>query len=393
MSPRKAHNYLSWVEVDLKAIRYNFQQISKMVQARQVELLPYPRKGRKKIRFPEVLTVIKADAYGHGMIKVANTLNRLKVEFFGVSDVAEGICLRKNGIKKKILLLETSLPSQVKDIVDYNLTPTVCTLSLATSLNTYAKRIGRKADIHIPVDTGMGRLGVWHRGAESFIKDVMKLSHVSVKGLYTHFPLADCNADYTTLQVKQIYDLVKKLDQQGLVVPYVHAANSAGLIDYQTVIFNLVRPGIMLYGLYSDKRLADKVRLQPAMSVKARIIFLKKIMKGQGISYGHTFVAPKDLLAATLPIGYSDGYLRSLSNKSSVLLNGRRCPILGRVTMDQIVVDISRVPSAKVGQEVVILGKDKREMISADELAEHAGTINYEIVCSLGNRLPRVYKN
>ena len=393
MSSRKVHNYLSWVEVDLKAVRSNFQQIRTMVQARQVELLPYPRKGRKNARFPEVLTVIKADAYGHGMIRVAGTLNRMKVEFFGVSDVPEGILLRKNGIKKKILLLETSLPTQVKDIVDYNLIPTVCTFSLATSLNTYAKKIGRKVDVHIKVDTGMGRLGVWHRGAEGFIKDVMRLKNVSVKGLYTHFPLADSNPEYTVLQVQQMYELVKMLDQQGLVVPYVHAANSAGLIDYQTVIFNLVRPGIMLYGLYSDIRLARKVKLRPAMSVKSRIIFIKTILKGQGISYGHTFVAPQDLVAATLPIGYSDGYLRSLSNKSSVLVHGQRCPILGRVTMDQIVVDVSKVPGVKLGQEAVVLGKQKQAEITADELADHAGTINYEILCSLGNRLPRVYKN
>jgi alanine racemase len=393
MSLRQAHHYLSWVEVDLKAIRNNYQQIRKMVQERQVELLPYPAKGRKAARFPEVLTVIKADAYGHGMIQVAQMLNRMSVEFFGVSDIPEGILLRKNGIKKKILLLETSLPSQVKDIVDYNLIPTVCTLSLASSLNTYAKKIGRPVDVHIKVDTGMGRLGVWHRGAEGFIKDVMRLKNLSVKGLYTHFPLADSNPDYTVTQVTQMHELVKTLDRQGLVVPYVHAANSAGLIDYQAVIFNLVRPGIMLYGLYPDIRLAQKVKLQPAMSVKTRIIFIKTVLKGQGISYGHTFVAPCDLVAAVLPIGYSDGYFRSLSNKSSVLVNGQRCPLLGRVTMDQIVVDVSRVPGVKIGQMAVILGKQKQEEIAADELAGYAGTINYEILCSLGSRLPRVYKS
>ncbi len=393
MSSRKMHNYLSWVEVDLKAIRNNFKQIRTMVQERQVELLPYPVKGRKSTRFPDVLTVIKADAYGHGMIQVAQTLGRMKVNFFAVSDIPEGVLLRKNGIKKKILLLETSLPSQVKDIVDYNLTPTVCTLSLAAAINTYAKKIGRTVDVHIKIDTGMGRLGVWHRGAEGFIKDVMRSKNLAVKGLYTHFPLADSNPDYTVAQVQQMHELVKTLDQQGLVVPYVHAANSAGLIDYQAVIFNLVRPGIMLYGLYSDARLARKVKLQPAMSVKSRIIFVKTILKGQGISYGHTFVAPRDLVAAVLPIGYSDGYFRSLSNKSSVLVDGLRCPILGRVTMDQIVVDVSQVPGVKIGQPAVILGKQKQAEITADELAGHAGTINYEILCSLGSRLPRVYKH
>ena len=220
----------------------------------------------------------------------------------------------------------------------------------------------------------------------------MKFSNISVKGLYTHFPLADTNPTFTQNQIDDMYRMVSDLDRMGLVIPYIHGANSMGIAGYKTRVFNMVRPGLMLYGLYSASGYEDVVSLKPAMSVKARVLFVKDVEKGRGISYGHTFKAKQSMKTATIAIGYNDGFMRAFSNKADVLIDGKRCRILGRVTMDQIIVDVTGMKSVRVGTEVVIIGKQKNECISADELAKHADTICYEIVCSLGNRLPRIYK-
>lgn len=395
---RKDHNYPAWVEIDLKAIRHNYRETKKLAQKQFAQGLP-PELSSRKAQHPQILAVVKADAYGHGMLKTVSVLNQLGVGFLGVSDVAEGILLRKHGVKKPILLFESTLPSCVKEVIDYHLTPSVCTLTLAKALNTYAQSVKRKVQVHVKVDTGMGRLGVLCEEAKDFITQIMRLPFLSVRGIYTHFPVADINPDFTKKQINQLYHLVKTLDKKSDIIPYIHAANSVGLAGYlcpkgyKTRILNLVRPGLMLYGLYPAPKLKRKIPLRPVMSVKARIIFLKKIPQGAGISYGHTFVAQRNMTVATLAIGYSDGYLRSLSNKACVLIGGQRCPVIGRVTMDQIMVDVSRTKTLKLGMEATILGRQKRETISADELAAQAGTINYEIVCQLGNRLPRVYQS
>ncbi len=373
----------SWAEVDLKAIRHNFQEIKRLAG-----------------KTTRILCVVKGDAYGHGLVRVASFLDQLGLEFFGVSDIEEGMILRKNGIRKPILIFESTLPSQAQRIVEYHLTPTICTMGMAKALNRYAKSLPQRLGIHVEVDTGMGRFGIGHEEAFDFIKNLSLLSHLSIQGIYTHFPLAETDREFTRRQIRHLYDLVKRLDQSGVVVPTIHAANSMGLVGYKTRILNLARPGLMLYGLSPSvgaglkpvPTLKRKIALRPALSVKSRIVFLKKVKKGQGISYGHTFVAPKNMEIATLAIGYKDGYLRCLSNKSCVLIRGWRCPVVGRVTMDQIMVDVSGIKPVRVGMEAVILGKQKDASIDADELAEYAHTISYEIVCHLGNHLPRVYK-
>ncbi len=366
----------TWVEVDLTAIRHNFKEIQRLAG-----------------KTTEVLCVVKGDAYGHGLVRVATLLEGLGLGFFGVSDIEEGIVLRKNGIKKPILVFESTLPSHVPTIVDYNLIPTVCTMSFALALNRYAWSINERLPIHVEVDTGMGRLGVPLKEAFDFVRRLSPLRNLSIQGMYTHFPLAETNARFTQKQIQDLYNLVQRLDQSGVVVRYIHAANSMGLVGYQTQILNLARPGLMLYGLSPVSRRKSTISLKPAMSVKSKILFVKGIAKGHGISYGHTFVAPRDMKVAILAIGYKDGYLRCLSNKSFVLIAGRRCAVIGRVTMDQITIDVSKVPSLRIGGEAVILGRQKDASITADELAGYADTISYEIVCSLGNHLPRVYKS
>ncbi len=372
--------FLSWVEIDCAALRHNF----KVLKKNAVEILP----------------VIKADAYGHGMIAVAEVLDGLGTKIFGVSDVVEGMELRRHGFKNDILLLESPLPAFVADIVTCGLTPSVCTLELASSLNKEAGDRGQKVKVHIKVDTGMGRLGVWHLEAVEFIRLVDSFPNLIVDGIFTHFPLADSDPKYTQQQLHHFANLLNDLGDLKQQIRYFHAANSmglsagsvAGLSAYQNSLLNMARPGLMLYGLYPCEDLRKKIKLKPVMSVKTRVLYVKILKKGRGVSYGHTYVAKKDRKVATLAIGYSDGYFRCLSNKSSVLIHGQRCPVLGNVTMDQIIVDVTAVKKVKAGDIAVILGRNKKKEISAEELGAFAGTINYEIVCNLGNRLEREYR-
>src|SRR3989338_6260705 len=366
----------SWAEVDLKAVAHNFKEIKRLV-------------GKKTA----VLSVVKADAYGHGMLEVARLLERLGADFFGVADINEGMLLRKNGIRKPIVLFESQLPGLAGPIVDFRLRPTVSTVELAATLNRYAKTKNKRIPVHVKVDTGMGRLGVWHEEAISFIGAVSQLRHLFIEGICTHFAAADTDRIFTKGQIDAIFTLVRRLKERGLDIPYIHAANSVCLIDYKDDVchFNLARPGLILYGLYPTPALKTKINLRPALSVKSRIVFLKKVAKGRSISYGRTFIARKNMTVATIPVGYNDGYFRSLSSKSSVLVDGVRCPPVCRITMDQMMVDVTRVKSPRLGTEVVLLGRQKGAYITADEIAEWAATINYEITCSLGNRLPRIY--
>lgn len=391
MKTRTSNKPLTWVEIDLQALRHNLHQIRKLA-AKDKFYLPTRRGGKYKALIrPRVLPVIKADGYGHGMDQIARVLEQEKIEMLGVSDVAEGVHLRKTGIRRPILLLESTLPQLAEEVVTNRLIPTVCTIELARALQHAAEKYHRRVPIHIKVDTGMGRLGVRYEDAFDFVREVHQFRRLIIQGIYTHFPSADTHRSFTQEQIDQMYRLVIRLDKTGLVIPFVHAANSTGLVGYRNHVLNLARPGLMLYGLYPDKKLRTKIDLHPVMTVKSRIIYLKEINKGDGVSYGRTFVAKKRMLTATIPIGYSDGYFRSFTEKASVLVKGRRCPVIGRVTMDQIVVDVSSVKEVVLGETVTILGKDRNNEITAEELAGYAGTINYEIVCSLGNRIPRVF--
>jgi len=387
----KNSEYLTYCEIDLNAVKYNLKQIIKLTVKNKFILPTRPRAKSTLKNIEKIMAVIKADAYGHGMDKIALLLDKEGVGFFGVSDIREGMALQKIGIKKPILVFESTLESQARKIIDHQLIPTVCTLGLAKSLNRYAQRKKKRIDIHVKVDTGMGRLGIWHEEAFDFIKEISAYAHLRIMGLFTHFPAADTDRSFTKKQLKLLHDLVAQLDRTGLIVPYIHAANSMGLAGYQTHIVNLARPGLMLYGLYPHGSLRKKIRLKPVLNVQSRVIFLKKIKKGQSVSYGRTFFTKKDMRVATVPIGYNDGYFRALSNQASVLIGGMRCSVIGSVTMDQIMVDVSHLKTVQLGDPVTILGSQKGENISADELAGYAGTINYEIVCSLGNRLPKIY--
>ncbi len=367
----------TWVEIDLSALEHNFKQIKRLV-------------GRSV----KVLCVVKADAYGHGMLEVSKKLSKCGADYLGVASIDEAIKLRKSGIKLPILILELIPEEHAGYVVNYNLTQGLCTEKLARSLNNYAKRKGEIAKVHIKIDTGMGRLGVWHEDAVGFIKKINRLKNIKIEGIYTHFPSADTDRFFTNHQIRNFQTLIKRLKNNNIDIPLRHVANSIGVIDYRYSHLNLVRPGLMLYGIYPKEIFRQSLKLKPVMSFRTKIMFIKKVPRGRSVSYGRTYLTKNPTAIATLPVGYSDGYLRSLSNKAEVLIRGVRRRIAGRICMDQSMIALDNLKNVKIGEEVVLAGKQGRENITLEELSVLANTISYELACSIGkNNSNRFYKN
>jgi alanine racemase len=363
----------TWAEVDLDNLAYNYRQIKK-------SLAP-------KIK---IMVTVKADAYGHGLVPVSKKLQACDVHYLGVASIDEGIKLREAGINTPILVLGVMLTNDILPLFNYGLIPTVCTEEYALALNNLARRLGRPIKVHIKIDTGMSRLGVLNRDALSFIRRIHTLKFIYIEGLFTHLACADINRDFTLYQIRLMNDLIFKLAKAGIKIPLIHAANSIGTIHYKESHFNLVRPGLVIYGLYPKEGM--DIKLKPVLSLKTMVVYLKRVPEGQGISYGHTYITKRNTTIVNLPIGYGDGYPRSLSNQAEVLIGGKRFKISGRVCMDQVMVDVGDSP-VKIGDEVVLIGRQGKNMISAEELAEISGTIPYEVVCGLGSRIPRIYQD
>jgi len=361
----------TWAEINLDNLSYNFGQIKRLVSSRA-----------------KIMVTVKADAYGHGLIPVARRLVREGVDFLGVASIDEGIKLREAGINLPILILGVVLKKDIAPLFKYRLTTTLCDEGLALALNNKARVLRKPIDVHIKVDTGMGRIGVLHKDAEKLIKKIHRLKFIRIEGLFTHLASADINRDFTFYQIGLFQDLIRKLNKDGINIPLVHAANSMGVIGYKRSHFNMVRPGLAIYGLYPKENL--KINLKPVLSLKTEVVFIKRVPAGYGVSYGQTYITKKSTRIATLPIGYGDGYPRNLSNLAPVLIRGRRFKISGRICMDQIMVDVGDL-NVRIGDEVVLIGAQGKNRISAEELAKLSGTIPYEIVCGLGNRIPRIY--
>ena len=365
----------TWVEIDLNAIRHNFAQVRRIVGPAV-----------------KILTVVKADAYGHGMVEVSRKLESCGADYFGVASMAEAASLRSYGIKKPILIFEVILVDCIPELLAHNVTATAFTLPFIRAFSRQAQKEKKVAKIHIKVDTGMGRLGVWHEDALPFIKEALRFPAITIEGVYTHFSSADTDREFTHHQIACFKRLKRAIELSGIHVPLYHAANSMGVIDYRESHFNLVRPGLMLYGLYPKKGLMRTLCLKPAMSFKTRVVHLKNVPAGRSISYGRTFITDKTTAIATVPVGYHDGYFRRFSNKAEVIIRGKRFKIVGRVCMDQCMVDVGGNSAVKVGDTVALLGRSGRKEISADELAEAAQTISYEVVCALGKAQNRFFK-
>lgn len=361
----------TWAEVNLDNLAHNFNQIKKM-------LSPATR----------IMVCVKADAYGHGLIPVSRKLVSCGVDYLAVASIDEGIKLRQVGINLPILILGLILKKDIAPIFKYNLTTTVCDEELACALNSKARMLGSNAAVHIKVDTGMGRIGVLHQDAHELVKRIYKLKHINIEGMFTHFAFADMNWDFTSYQIRLFNDLIRKLDKEDIRVPLIHSANSMGVIGYKTSHFNMVRPGLVIYGLYPRKDL--KLNLKPVLSLKTKVLFVKKLPKGYGVSYGHDYITKKNTTIVTLPIGYGDGYPRNLSNRAPVLIKGKRFKISGRICMDQIMVDVGNL-KIRVGDGAILIGSQGRNKVTVEELACLCDTIPYEIVCGLGSRVPRIY--
>ncbi len=369
----------TWAEIDLDAIRHNLNQIKKLVA---VTGAPGPK----------IMVVIKGNAYGHGLIEVAKTLEKLDIHYLGVASLDEAIALRRARIKLPVLILGTILPAEVDLALRYDVTLTVCNKEVVNALNNKARVRRKIVPVHIKVDTGMGRIGIWHDQAFDFVNKIAKMKHLRIEGIYTHFASASRDNLFTNYQLRCFENLLEKLAQHNIHFTYRHAANSIALVDLKRSHFNLVRPGIIIYGMYPKRSFAKMLRLKPALSLKTKIVYLTEVPAGRSISYGRTFITEKATRIATLPIGYADGYGRILSNRASVLIKGQKAPVVGKVTMDQTMVDVGHIKGVKIGDEVALIGRQKQAQMRAEEIARVSKTIPYEIVCSITNRVPRSYK-
>lgn len=364
----------TWAEIDLKAIAYNTRKIRTIL-------------GKKT----SIMAVVKANAYGHGMIDVSRTLESLRIGYLGVATLDEAMTLRKSGIKLPVLVLGSLLPEEARTAVRNNITLTLCNKELAGALKALAKKRLRPK-VHIKIDTGMGRIGLWHEDATEFIMKLKKDDYADIEGIYTHFSIAGRDRIFTQYQIDSFETLISNLEKLNISIPLKHAANSIACVDWEQSHLNMVRPGIIIYGIYPKRNFPNLIKLKPALSLKTKVVFLKKTPPGRSISYGRTYITQSRTKIATLPIGYADGYGRILSNKAEVLVKGRRAPVIGKVTMDQTMIDISRIKDVKVGDEVVLIGSQKKEGIKIEKLARLAGTIPYEIATGITSRVPRIYK-
>ena len=367
-----------WIEIDTRALRENYRAIKNHVGADK-----------------KILALVKAEAYGHGALRVAKILEEEGVDYFGVAFLNEAIELREKGIKKPILILGWTPTEDFARALEYDFTLTIFDKDEAKLLNFMAEHKKRKITIHIKLDTGLSRLGfALHKQTLKDIAEIMEMENLCVEGIYSHFAKSDeKNKESSLLQLDRfnrfILDLKKLTERE---VPLKHMANSGAIIDLPESHLDMVRPGIILYGGYpSDEVKKEKINLKPILELKARIARVEKQPRGTEVSYGGTYITERETVLATVPIGYEDGLNRALSNKGYILFRGVKLPIVGRVCMDQCVVDAGRCPDIRKGDLVTIIGSDDEGNLSADEIAGMLGTINYEVFCALSARIPRYY--
>lgn len=341
----------------------------------------------------DIMCVIKADAYGHGSVEFAKILEKYDYVYgFAVATCDEGIELRINGIRKPILVLGYTFKSSYHSMITYSIMPTIISYDMAKDFNDECVKMNSTINVHIKIDTGMGRIGF--RDNEDDLNEISRineLSNLHLQGIFTHFAKADeTDLTYAKKQLNTFHDVINKLSDRGIQFDIVHAANSASIIQFKEAAFDMVRAGIILYGLWPSDEVSHLIDIRPIMSIKSHVVFVKEIEKGDSISYGGTFIAPERMKVATIPVGYGDGYSRGLSNKGYVLINGHKAPILGRVCMDQFMVDVTGI-DVNVLDEVTLLGTDGNNTITMEELGEMSGRFNYEFACDIGKRIPREY--
>lgn len=365
-----------YAEINLDNFRHNFREVKRLAS------------GKKTIG------VIKADAYGHGAVELAAILAEENVDYFAVAVITEAIELRRNGYKQPILILGFTQPNFAKEIIENDITQTVFNYELAEEISNEAVRLNKKAKIHIKLDTGMGRIGFLPDDiAVSQIKRISRLQNIQIEGIFTHFATADeKNKEFSMLQLERYNRTIKKLSNEGIDIEIKHMANSAAIIDLPQAYFDAVRPGIMLYGYYpSEEVRTDRLTLKPVMELRAKIVNIKEVPKDTPISYGRKFYTNKVSKIATLSFGYADGYTRLLFGNTFVILNGIATPVVGKICMDQCMIDISDCGDAVVGDEVIVMGEKNGISNNAANIAKRLGTISYEVLCMVSKRVPRIY--
>jgi alanine racemase len=366
-----------WAEVDLDAAKNNISEIRRITN-----------------EDAKIMAAVKADSYGHGAVELAKVFLKNGADALAVAIIDEAEQLRLEGLDCPILILGLTHVSSIKNVVKYDVTQAVFTYEMAKLISDEALSQGKIAKIHIKVDTGMGRIG-FLPSEESIevIERISKLPNILLEGIFTHFSVSDeRDKEFTNKQFNIFINIIKELELKGINIPIKHCANSAAIIDCPEMHLNMVRPGIILYGLYPSNEVnKNKINLIPLMKLKASIVHIKQVKKDTSISYGRTFITQKDSTIATVPIGYADGYSRLLSSKGKVIIKDELAPVIGRVCMDQMMIDITGIEDVKVGDEVIVIGNSENKKVSFEEVADIVGTINYEIVCMISKRIPRVY--
>ena len=375
----KEANRPAWAEINLKNFDYNIKQIRNKV-------------GNDK----EIIGVIKADAYGHGSVECANVLRENGVKTFAIAALSEAIKLRDAGIKEEIIMLGLTPNMYADTIVDYNITPVLCSLDNAKAFSEEALRKNKIVKGIIAVDTGMGRIGYLPEDialAINELKEMEKLKGFEIEGLMSHMSTADAyDKTYSKEQEEKFNAFYKALTEANINIPFRTLANSASIMELPTIHYDAVRPGIILYGCYPSNEVdINELSIKPVMSIKANIIHIKDVPENFSVGYGRKYISEKPSKIATLALGYADGYPRPYSKYAKVIINGVFAPVAGNICMDQVMVDVTDVPNVKLGDEAIIIGSDGKNTILADDIAEKTGTINYEITCAFGQRLPKVF--
>ena len=363
------------VVIDLGAIAHNFRQIRSRIG-------PAVR----------IMVVVKADGYGHGAVRVSQTVVKEGADALAVTTVAEGIELRKAGLKIPILILGPLFSGEIESVINYYLTPTLLDFKIAELLSQWARKRGRVVSIHINVDTGMGRLGIHYEKADQFALAVSQLANLQIEGIYSHFSSAEFDADFTLQQIRRFKSVFLSLKKKGIDPPLKHISNSAALLGIPEAYFNMVRPGLVIYGYCPGCSWADEIKFRPSMGCRSRIVLLKTVPAGASLSYGRTYVTFSQTRIAIIPVGYADGYPLSLSNRGWVLIRGKKAAVVGKICMDQTIIDVTHIEDVQVEDEVILWGSQGEKSIRLEELSLKAKTIPYEFLTVIGGKLPRVYR-
>ena len=368
------NRFPAWVEINLDAARRNIERIRAMVPPGVA-----------------ILFVVKADAYGHGAVRISRLAEDCGVSILGVATLDEGRELRRAGIRLPILVLSPVLPQELDRAIQNDLVVTASSLGFAEAAGEAALRRGVQCAIHVEIDTGMGRAGVARENAVETIKRMSALAGVRLEGVFTHFPVSDVDGAFTRDQIASFTGIVDRLEEAGIAFRYVHSANSAAIMNFPSSHFNLVRPGLLVYGHAPSAALRDRIDVEAVMSFKARLVLVRDMPAGASVSYGRTYVAQQPILMGVVPVGYGHGLSHRLSNNGHVLFRGNRVPIVGRVTMDMTMLDLSAFPDARVGEEIVIFGRQGADEITVDDVARWDETLNYEVLCRISKRVARIY--